>query len=154
MADPLTYQEMLRTLGTLLDDCRCTNAVIRVSPQGAEIIAPGWRGDREQTIEEIRRQSAIQRGWRAQRRTQSVHPEGLRWSLRVVGAELDAVGARSYVLTVQPDGVRVQSGERYDRHFSTSALKRRAMLALHLRGQIGPSRPSDPDHPTLSEALP
>jgi hypothetical protein len=140
MLEPLTYQEMLRTLGTLLDECKCENAVIRLSQQGAEIVATGWNREREMTADALRRHSSIQRGWRAQRFTAMPRPETLRWRLRAVGAELDVVGCGSCVITVDPDQVRVQSGDQYDRTFSSESLKRRAMLALHLRGQLGADR--------------
>lgn len=141
MLEPLTYQEMLRTLGNLLDECKCENAMIRVSPQGAEVVAAGWNREREMTAEALRRHSSIQRGWRTQRYSPMIRPESLRWRLRAVGAELDVVGCGSCVITVDPDQVRVQSGDKYDRTFSSASLKRRAMLAQHLRGQVGANGP-------------
>ena len=144
--EALTYQETLRTLGTLLDQCRCERAMILLSHQGAEVISPTWRWQREWTIDAILGASATQRAWRSRRRDRRWRPEGLRWRLRIVGAELDAVGAGRYVITIRPEGIRVQSREGYDRTFDRVSLKRQAELAPTLRGQHplagGPTPPA------------
>ena len=115
--EALTYQETLRTLGTLLDQCECEHAIILLSHQGAEVTARTWRWQREWTTDAILGASSAQRAWRSRRRDRRWRPEGLRWRLRIVGAELDAVGAGRYVITIRPEGIRVQSREGYDRTF-------------------------------------
>ncbi len=42
MPEPLTYQEMLRSLGTLLDQAGNKTATIKLTPTGAEIAAAVW----------------------------------------------------------------------------------------------------------------
>jgi hypothetical protein len=135
--DTVTYQEMLRTLGTLLDECGGSTAVIKVSRQGAEVVAPGWRWDREWTMVEVTAASTEQRAWREKGSVEHrrINTTQLRWRLRLVGAELDAAGGRPYLLTVQPDTVRVQGPNGYDRQFPTASIERRAKLAPYLRGQ-------------------
>jgi hypothetical protein len=133
--EALTYQEILRTLGTLLDQCRCESAIILLSHQGAEVTARTWRWQREWTMNAILGASSTQRAWRSRRRDRQWRAEGLRWRLRLVGAELDAVGAGRYVITIQPGNIRVQGHEGYDRTFDGPSLKRRADLAPTLRGQ-------------------
>jgi hypothetical protein len=143
--EALTYQETLRTLGTLLDQCRCERAIILLSHQGVEVISPTWRWQREWTIDAILGASATQRAWRSRRRDRRWRPEGLRWRLRIVGAELDAVGASRYIVTIRSENIRVQGHEGYDRSFDGPALKRRADLAPSLRGQrplAGQPRPT------------
>jgi hypothetical protein len=138
-SEVLTYQETLRTLGTLLDQCACERAIILLSHQGAEVIAPTWRWQREWTMDAILGASSTQRTWRSRRRDRHWRPEGLRWRLRLVGAELDTVGTGRFVINIQPEGIRVQSHEGYDRTIDGPALKRRAELAVSLRGRRPPA---------------
>jgi hypothetical protein len=135
--DTVTYQEMLRTLGTLLDECGGPTAVIKVSRQVAEVVASGWRWDREWTMVEVTAASTEQRAWREKGSVEHrrINTTRLRWRLRLVGAELDAAGGGPYLLTVQPDTVRVQGTKGYDRQFPTASIERRAKLAPYLRGQ-------------------
>ena len=139
----LSYQEMLRTLGTLLDHCGSEHANIVLSPQGAEVIAATWRWQRDWTIEQIRGASTTQRGWRSRRGAPRRHPAGLRWRLRLVGAELDLVGASSYVVSLRPDAVRVQSHDGFERRIDLASLQQRAALAPTLRGgALAPGGPT------------
>jgi hypothetical protein len=146
--EELTCQELLRTLGTLLDECGGERAVILLSPGGAEVISSAWRLGQQWSLDAIATASAFQRRWRAQPPERPLPPGGLRWSLRVVGAELDALGSGSYTITVRPDRVQVQSPTGYERTFDILALKRRADLAPYRRGQF-PARP-DGDATTIS----
>ena len=134
MATALTYQETLRTLGTLLDLEGSDRAVIAVSPHGAEVVAYAWDGHRAWTTEALRRESAVQQAWRGRPDAYKLPPEGMH-RLRAIAAELDAVGGDAYVLTAQPEGIRVQSHTGYDRSIDAAALKRRMKLAQYLRGQ-------------------
>jgi hypothetical protein len=139
--EALTCQELLRTLGTLLDECGGERAVILLSPDGAEVISAAWRLGQQWPLDAIAAASALQRRWRVQPPERPLPPGGLRWSLRVVGAELDALGPGSYTITVRPDRVQVQSPAGYERTFDILALKRRAYLAPYRRGQF-PARPA------------
>jgi hypothetical protein len=146
---------MLRTLGTLLDMCRCERGILVVSPQGAEVSAPGWEYSREWTMAGLEGVSALQRTWRGQPSAYRLPSVGHRWRLRVVGAELDAVGATAYTLTVQPEAIQVQSHGTYNRMFDTAGLERRIRLAQHLRGQRpGPELQPSPFFESTEEAQP
>src|SRR5256885_1641016 len=98
----LTYQEMLRTLGTLLDEDGCLAAVIRLSRQGAEVIAPGWKGPWLWTAQDLRDAAARQRRGRAAGRTPTSVRKGWSLYLRALGVHLDMLGGGSYVLTIGP----------------------------------------------------
>src|SRR6478609_4626224 len=100
MSDRFTYQEMLRTLGALLDADGCALAVLRVSRQEAEIAAPGWRGAPMWTAEALRAAAAKQRAARALPCPPGQGPS--RWGpiLRALGAHLDTLAGSRYVLTL------------------------------------------------------
>lgn len=135
MLSALTYQEMLRTLGTLLYEAGCPTANLRLSLQGAELIAAGWNERRVWTARDLRDAAARQR--RSRSAGERHHPprQGWRISLRALGAHQDTLRGGSYVLTVQPDAVRVQGASGYDQTFPTLALRRRAQLLPYLRDQ-------------------
>ena len=154
MAEPLNYQEMLRTIGTLLDMCRCERGILVVSPHGADVSAPGWEYSRDWTMAGLEGVSALQRTWRGQPSAYRLPSVGHRWRLRVVGAELDAVGATAYTLTVQPEAIQVQSHGTYNRTFDPSVLERRIRLAQHLRGQLSTSQPTPAALESTEEQLP
>jgi hypothetical protein len=138
MLSALTYQEILRTLGTLLDEAGCLTANLRLSLQGAEVIASGWSERRVWTARDLGDAAARQRRSRSAGSATTLPRQGWRLSLRALGAHLDALRGGSYVLTVQPDAVRVQGASGYDQTFPTETLGRRARLLPHLRDQ--PSR--------------
>jgi hypothetical protein len=127
---------MLRTIGTLLDMCRCERGILVISRQGAEVSAAGWEYSRDWTMAGLEGVSALQKTWRGQPSAYRLPSVGHRWRLRVVGAELDAVGDTAYTLTVQPETIHVQSHGTYNRTFDTTVLERRIRLAQHLRGQL------------------
>ena len=134
MADRLTYQEMLRTLGALLDADGCALAVVRMSRQEAEITAPGWRGAQRWTAETLQAAAGRQRAARGLHRPPGQGPR--RWGpiLRVLGAHLDTLSGSRYVLTLRPAAVLVQGGD-YAQTFERTALERRARLLPYLRGR-------------------
>jgi hypothetical protein len=121
-------------LGTLLDESRITSAAIVLSPTGAKVTGPGWSGRREWFLLALQVEHARRRSWRGR---QTPRGPQLHWShrLRLIGCELDAVGAHTYALVVQPQAVRVKSPTGYDRSFNSDSQGRRALLAPHLRGQ-------------------
>jgi hypothetical protein len=135
MFSALTYQEMLRTLGALLDDAGCRTAVIRLSRQGAEVIAPRWKGPRVWTAQDLRDAAARQRRGRASWRAPTTPRKGWGSHLRALGAHLDTLRGGSYVLTVQADVVRVQATSGDEQTFPLEALGRRARLLPQLRDQ-------------------
>jgi len=132
----LSYQETLRTLGTLLEQQRTPRAVITLSRAGVEVLAPGWRVPQLWTPQMLRLERAAQRRWRQARGRRPVQPGGLAQRLRAVGAALDCVlGSDLYVLTVNADGVQVH-GRGYADSFTEQQLARRLSLAGYLRGQL------------------
>jgi len=137
----LTCQELLRTLGTLLDECGAERAVIRLSPGSAEVISPSWRLEQRWSRDAIAAASALQQQLRAQPRERPLPVGGLRWSLRIVGAALDALGGGAFTITVGPDQVQIRSAAGYERTFDSRALQRRADLAPYCRGQVS-ARPA------------
>lgn len=133
MVTTLSYQEMLRTLGVMLDAAGCETAVILVTPEGAEVRAPGWPYDRQWALAALHEQSALQRGYRSTKPSDEWPVEGLRGCLRPIGAELDARGPCSYAVTVLRDAVRVQGPDGYERLLDTRVLKRLALDAVTRR---------------------
>jgi hypothetical protein len=129
----LSYQEMLRTLGMLLDAGGCDTAVIVVTPEGAEVSAPAWPHDRQWEPAALDEQSAMQRGYRSTRPSDEGPVEGLCWCLRPIGAELDVRGPGKYAVTVLQDAVRVQGPDGYERRFDTRVLRRLALDAVTRR---------------------
>jgi hypothetical protein len=132
--EPLTCQELLRTLGVLLADCQVERAMIALSGEGVTVRAADWLGPRELTLRELEAAAAEQRGWRSRRQPT---PQGAELGnrLRVVGAALDCLPAQPYVLTVQERAIRVLGGAGYQRTFDSESLIQRVALAAHLRGQ-------------------
>ncbi len=133
MADTLTCQEILRTLGMLLDTCGSETAVIVLGPDGTEVTTPTWPHERRWTIAALEEASAVQRGLRATRPPEAWPIEGLRWCLRPVGAELDAHGPGRYVVMVDQNTVRVHDGRRYERLFDIQTLRRLALDSVSRR---------------------
>jgi hypothetical protein len=137
MPEGLTYQEMLRTLGTLLDQAGLKTATIKLDPAGAEVTATGWPWPRAWDCEAIEAQADAQRLWRYKPRPRRVRGPGrIAKRLRVVGAALDVENQAPYVLLLDANTVRVEGRDDYRRTFEPRPLARRLSLAEHLRGQI------------------
>jgi hypothetical protein len=135
--DALNYQEILRTLGTLLDQSGSESAMLVLSAQGAAVEAPSWTGARVWSREALEAESANQRSWRARPRPPHLaHAGHFNRVLRVVGAALDAEGGGPYTLHVDEQEVRVRTTDGAERVFEAKPLERRLKLAAHLRGQL------------------
>jgi hypothetical protein len=135
--DALSYQEILRTLGTLLDQSGSDSATLVLSAQGAAVQAPSWTWTRVWSREALAAESANQRSWRARPRPPQLARTGrFNRVLRVVGAALDAEGGGPYTLLVDEEQVRVRSEDGAERVFEAKPLERRLKLAAHLRGQL------------------
>lgn len=111
MQEPLTYQEMLRTLGTLLDEADGETGIVAVDRTAAWVLSPVWPRDRRWSMAALARLSAEQRDRRAQPSTPPLRQVALRHKLRTIGALLDRQGYPSYVIVVQPTGVQIESPE-------------------------------------------
>jgi hypothetical protein len=140
MPDGLTYQEMLRTLGTLLDQAAIKTATVNLDPDGAQVTAPDWPWPRVWDCAAIEAQADAQRLWRFKPRPRRVRGPGRNAKrLRVVGAALDVDAQAPYVLHLDGNTVRVEGRDDYHRTFEPRPLARRLSLAEHLRGQIAAS---------------
>jgi hypothetical protein len=132
-----SYQEMLRTLGTLLDQAGIKEATINLDAEGAHVTAPGWPWPRIWDCEAIEAQADAQQAWRHKPRPRRVRGAGrVTKRLRVVGAALDVDGQAPYLVMVDATVVRVEGRDGYRRSFEQRPLQRRLNLAEHLRGQI------------------
>lgn len=133
----LTYEETLRTLGTLFDTTRTREAVIRLSAQGAEVVAGTWRGPALWDHDALRSAAAQQRAQRlvaryarTRRSDESAH------YLRLVGAELDRHGrGGEYVLKLQGSHVAVEAPTGETWTFDPSATEQREHPLRLARGQ-------------------
>ncbi len=94
----LSYQETLRTLGTLLDWADTDAATIKLSDAGAEVSVPTWRTPRVWDWDELQAEAARQRNWRNLREL-GCEPA---WSRRI-SRELRTMG---WMLDAQPAGLR------------------------------------------------
>src|SRR5581483_10174339 len=66
MQGRLTYQEILRTLGTLLDQSGSATARITLSLESAEVQAPSWPWQHTWSRDALYLESDRQRSWRSQ----------------------------------------------------------------------------------------
>jgi hydroxymethylpyrimidine/phosphomethylpyrimidine kinase len=135
-AENLKYEELLRTVGQLLDDSGDDLAVLDLWSHGVMIQSVGRRGPHEMQLSEIELESRR----RAQRRGQGgahdpqVGPPRFEWVLRVVGAELDRTASQSrYGLTVSRESVTVEGAEGYHREFHAATLARLLREAVQRR---------------------
>ena len=85
MTTTFTYQEALGVLALLLEQCQEGRAHLRLSPQGAEAAAPGWRWPRECTPDMLREEAARQARDRSQPRYEHHRADRLSACLRVMG---------------------------------------------------------------------
>jgi hypothetical protein len=137
MDSSLTYQEILRTLGTLLDQAGGDTATLELTTKSAVVEAPSWPGPREWSLDALLLESERQRSWRNHPRPPHMARAGhFNRILRVVGAVLDAQGGGPYTLVVEEQLVRVRAVDGTERLFESKPLERRLKLAAHLRGQL------------------
>jgi hypothetical protein len=137
MQGPLTYQEILRTLGTLLDQSGSATASITLSPESAEVQAPSWPWQHTWSRDALYLESDRQRSWRYQPRpAHMAKPGRFNNSLRVIGAALDTQGGGPYTVVVEAEAVRVRAPDGSEQVFDAKSLERRVKLAEHLRGQL------------------
>ena len=131
-----SYQEMLRTLGGVLDTCGSTVAVIHLSPSGARVSADLASVQEDWSIDALAVESERQQQNRTARDAAATPwARRLGWQLRLVGAALDLVGPGPYTIMARPEEVFVFNTQGYRRGFRHTALERRAALAPEFRGQ-------------------
>ena len=132
--EQLKYEEMLRTVGAVLDQTGDDLAVLDVWPHGVMFQSVGRSGRHEMALDEIQevsRQRASLRGT-----GKPGLPEGpprFEWVLRVVGAELDQLDQSRFGLTVSRSRVIVEGAEGYERTFEADELARLMREAIQKR---------------------
>jgi hydroxymethylpyrimidine/phosphomethylpyrimidine kinase len=129
------YEEMLRTLGQMLDQSGDDRAVLDVWPHGVLIQGVGRSGAHEMLpseIEMLSRRRAEMRG-RGGTRDPLAGPPRMEWVLRVVGVELDRAGQSRYGLTVSRESVTVEGAEGYHQAFDAAMLARMLHEAVQRR---------------------
>ncbi|HZS02239.1 MAG TPA: bifunctional hydroxymethylpyrimidine kinase/phosphomethylpyrimidine kinase [Chloroflexota bacterium] len=125
--EDLKYEELLRTVGQMLDDSGDDLAVLDLWSHGVVIQSVGRSGPHEIQLSEIELESRRRAQQRGQGGRQDPHsgPPRFEWVLRVVGAALDEAGGQSrYGLTVSRDRVSVEGAEGYHREFDAAELAR------------------------------
>jgi hypothetical protein len=133
----LSYQETLRTIGSVLDAAGCTIAVLSLSPAGLRVSADVASVREDWSLAALAEESRRQREQRRENEPGSRTPwaKRLGWQLRLVGAALDLVGPGPYSIMARPEEIFVFNTQGFRRSFRHSALERRAALAPDFRGQ-------------------
>ena len=138
MALGISYEEMLRTVGGVLDETHCDRAALEITRQAIVVQTMG-RAERQE-LPEIEQQSHE----RAQRRGRGTEPSvaaalaRFEWVLRVVGTELDREGHPRYSLTVDREHVTVEAAEGSRRVFDRDALAELVRQAIQRRRPAPP----------------
>jgi hypothetical protein len=155
MEEKLSYQEMLRTLGTVLSEHNDEEAVITVTPDGAALSAPWWRGRPIWDLAALGEECDRQRKWRTQPRLRWDRPTHVGRRLRAVGAELDAMGGSHFVIRVRRGAVHVEAPNGHQYLARPPSIEERVAEAGHLRFPQGEFRAAvmemplgmEPDYP-------
>jgi hypothetical protein len=111
----LSYEETLRTLGTVLDSAGSDVAVIDLTAARARIKASGSRVPRAWTRDALAAESERQRRDRGGRQPGDARARQLSHELRLVGADLDRARAGRCTVTVGPEEIigLADHGERF-----------------------------------------
>ncbi|HEY7064973.1 MAG TPA: bifunctional hydroxymethylpyrimidine kinase/phosphomethylpyrimidine kinase [Chloroflexota bacterium] len=133
---PLGYEELLRTVGQMLDDSGDDLAMLDLWSHGVAIQSVGRSGAHEVQLSEIEIESRRRAARRGQGTPHDPHagPPRFEWVLRVVGAQLDEATPQSrYGLTVSRESVNVEGAEGYHREFDAATLARLLREAVQRR---------------------
>ncbi len=109
MREGLSYQETLRTVGTLLDGAKADTAVIGLATDRAEAILPAWKYPRVWDRDALAAEVARQRAWRRESRQARGLPCAgpMSRDLRSIGWLLDAQVAGPCTVAVTPSCIQV-----------------------------------------------
>jgi hypothetical protein len=132
--DRPTYQEMLRTVGSLLDQAGSNLALVDIYTARVRVMATGPFGEQVLSIRYLSDCIAVQRELRG--RTPPRDPTDLtRLSpvLRAVGAELDRQGQPRYRLAVTKGAVIIEGSRGYRRTLALDVLS--ALLEAAMGGR-------------------
>jgi len=109
MIADLSYQEVLRTIGAVLERNGSDTASIALLAEAATVSAPGWPAEQVWDRGALETEIAAQRGWRNDVRGRSAPAAGrASHDLRVVGWMLEAQGVGPYAVTLALSAVRVR----------------------------------------------
>ena len=103
------YQEMLRTLGTLLDELNIAEATIEVSPGQVRVLQASEPWLSQLDSDRLQQESVAQRGWRGQGPHAS-HAWRLGPGLREVGAALDRRHSPGGTIRAEPRVAHIAFG--------------------------------------------
>jgi hypothetical protein len=105
----LSCQEMLRTIGTLLDGANVGTATIALSKAGAAVAASTWPSVRTWKHDALAAETIRQRQWRrgGQGGPAPASAGRLSHDLRALGGALDADLAGPWVITLTPATIHV-----------------------------------------------
>jgi hypothetical protein len=108
----LTHQELLRTLGTVLDQAGATTATLTVAPDQVTVELPSSPLPIPCGAAVLQGESATQRGWRQPGVHSPFLPDrGVRRGLRVLGGALDSQPIEAYIVTINPHAIAVRPGD-------------------------------------------
>jgi len=109
LSERLTYQETLRTVGTLLEHAGADAAVIALAPDRTEAILPTWQSPCVWDVDALQAEVARQRSWRqaGQRGADRPWAGPMSRDLRHIGWMLDAQLAGPYTVVVSPQYIQV-----------------------------------------------
>jgi hypothetical protein len=134
-AERPTYEEMLRTVGSLLDQAGSNLALVDIYPSRVRVMATGPFGEQVLSIRYLADCIAVQRELRG--RTPPRDPKDVsRLSpvLRAVGAELDRQQQPRYRLAVTQGAVVIEGSKGYRRTLALDVLADLLDAALGRRG--------------------
>jgi hypothetical protein len=131
----LTYEETLRTLGSVLDSAGSDVAVIDLTAARAHVRASGTRVPRAWTLDAVAAESERQRRDRGGSPPGDPRARQLSHELRLVGADLDRTRAGRCTVTVGREEIvgLADHGERFA--YERDRLARHAERVLALRKQ-------------------
>lgn len=132
-----TYQEMLRTVGALLDQAGSQLALLDIRPSRVHVVATGPFGEQVLSIRYLSDCIAVQRELRG--RVPPRDPTDLnRLSavLRAVGAELDRQQQPRYRLAATKGAVIIEGTKGYRRTLALDVLTDLLRAALGRRGLV------------------
>ena len=130
-----SYQEMLRTVGAILDEAGSNLALIHVSPRHVRVLAVGPYGEHVLSIRYLAHCIDVQRQLRGQLPPRDpVDLTRLAPVLRAVGAELDRQQQPRYDLAVTQGAVIIEGSRGYRRTLAFDVLAELLEAAIRSRG--------------------
>ncbi len=114
MPDDLTYQEILRTIGILLEIANARDVRIVLADQAATVSGPSWHGPSEWSVADLATESSDQRTWRFHPRPDKTPRAGILANcLRSIGAIIDMRGGSPYTIDLEPTQVHVRGPDAF-----------------------------------------